>query len=63
MTHYNRWFIEDRVVYVTYNGTVSIDELKLMIIDMVENYLNKGTPPVHLIVNVKKNDFFSHSLG
>lgn len=44
------WLIEERVIYAEFQGRITVDELKAFIAD-VTDYIESGTPLVHLITN------------
>ncbi|MCU0497888.1 MAG: hypothetical protein MUF87_11095 [Anaerolineae bacterium] len=63
MQHHHRWYIQNRVVYVIYRGAVLLEELDILALDLVQNYLDKGQAPVHMIIDIRELTTFPTHLG
>ena len=49
-----KWYVNQRVIYAEIKGKMTIDELAMFSRHLRRFYLDKGTGPVHAIVNTQE---------
>jgi hypothetical protein len=48
----HHWQIEKEVAYIKVGGVISIDDIRELDRTIIQEYLEKGSPPIHLIFDV-----------
>lgn len=62
MGHYAKWLVENRILFFRLNGEVKVQDIPEADA-LVCDYLDKGTPLIHMIIDVDKLEKFPVSLA
>jgi hypothetical protein len=63
MSYELKWYVPQRVVFVDNHDSLTVEQLGNFVADITRDFLDHGTPPIHVISDLTKMSTFPTQLG